>query len=571
MAYLTRVRLPDGTYRDIGGSSGQPDAVTNITRNGTTFTATRADGTTFTFTQQDNDTWVANSASDAGYVAAGAGHADKVWKTNASGVPAWRDDEDTTYSDATTTTAGLMSAADKAKLDGIASGAEVNVQSNWNETDTTSDAYIQNKPTIPTDTWKAYYGTCSTAAGTAAKVVSVSAAQGFSLRVGTIVGVKFSNTNTYSNATDSPITLNVNSTGAKNIWYNTTHSGAGNTGTNTTAYGYANRVNYYMYDGTYWVWMNFGYESNTWTANSSSAAGYVASGSGQANKIWATNADGDPAWRRNYGITSITRSGTTFTATREDGTTFTFTQQDNNTWTANSADNAGYVAAGSGHANQVWKTNADGVPAWRNDANTWTANSADNAGYVAAGTGHANQVWKTNADGVPAWRNDANTWTANSSTAAGYVASGSGQVRTAWTTDANGAPAWREIAVSGAMNSSATKSVANNTNTSLSSFTVPTNGTYIAIGMAQFAANATGDRLIGISQSSSTLNKDRYSITTVRAANATPTRIQCVTQLLPGITGSGETSRTYYLMAYQSSGAALNVTSYGVWYLRIGP
>lgn len=36
------------------------------------------------------------------------------------------------------------------KLNGIATGAEVNVQSNWAETDSTSDAYIQNKPTIPT-------------------------------------------------------------------------------------------------------------------------------------------------------------------------------------------------------------------------------------------------------------------------------------------------------------------------------------------------------------------------------------------------------------------------------------
>lgn len=32
------------------------DAIKSITRNGTTFTATRADGTTFTFTQQDNNT-----------------------------------------------------------------------------------------------------------------------------------------------------------------------------------------------------------------------------------------------------------------------------------------------------------------------------------------------------------------------------------------------------------------------------------------------------------------------------------------------------------------------------------
>ena len=47
---------------------------------------------------------------------------------------------------ATETQPGLMSAADKVKLNGIADGAEVNVQSDWNVTNTTSDAYIKNKP-----------------------------------------------------------------------------------------------------------------------------------------------------------------------------------------------------------------------------------------------------------------------------------------------------------------------------------------------------------------------------------------------------------------------------------------
>lgn len=37
--------------------------------------------------------------------------------------------------------------AEKNKLSGIAAGAEVNVQANWNETSTSSDAYIKNKPT----------------------------------------------------------------------------------------------------------------------------------------------------------------------------------------------------------------------------------------------------------------------------------------------------------------------------------------------------------------------------------------------------------------------------------------
>lgn len=39
---------------------------------------------------------------------------------------------------------------EKNKLAGIAAGAEVNVQADWNQTTTTADDYIKNKPTIPT-------------------------------------------------------------------------------------------------------------------------------------------------------------------------------------------------------------------------------------------------------------------------------------------------------------------------------------------------------------------------------------------------------------------------------------
>ena len=42
---------------------------------------------------------------------------------------------------------GLMTGADKTKLDGVAAGAEVNVNADWNAT--TGDAFIENKPTIP--------------------------------------------------------------------------------------------------------------------------------------------------------------------------------------------------------------------------------------------------------------------------------------------------------------------------------------------------------------------------------------------------------------------------------------
>lgn len=52
--------------------------------------------------------------------------------------------------DDTNHTHKFVTAAQITKLNGIATGAEVNVQSDWNVTDTTSDAFIKNKPTIPT-------------------------------------------------------------------------------------------------------------------------------------------------------------------------------------------------------------------------------------------------------------------------------------------------------------------------------------------------------------------------------------------------------------------------------------
>ena len=45
----------------------------------------------------------------------------------------------------TTEKGGLMSSADKVKLDSIPAGIKLHEQSDWNENDTTSDAYIQNR------------------------------------------------------------------------------------------------------------------------------------------------------------------------------------------------------------------------------------------------------------------------------------------------------------------------------------------------------------------------------------------------------------------------------------------
>lgn len=91
------------------------------------------------------------------------------------------------------------------------------------------------------DSGKMLYATCSTAAGTKAKVATITPAiTGFTLFVGAMVAVKFTVTNTAV----SP-TLNVNSTGAKSIYYNGSAI--------TKDYLAANRTYLFMYDGTNWV------------------------------------------------------------------------------------------------------------------------------------------------------------------------------------------------------------------------------------------------------------------------------------------------------------------------------
>ena len=81
-----------------------------------------------------------------------------------------------------------------------------------------------------------HYGTCSTAAATAAKTVALT---GFTLVTGAIITVRFSATNSAANPT-----LNVNGTGAKAIRYRNAAITAG--------YLAANRTYTFVYDGRYY-------------------------------------------------------------------------------------------------------------------------------------------------------------------------------------------------------------------------------------------------------------------------------------------------------------------------------
>ena len=85
------------------------------------------------------------------------------------------------------------------------------------------------------------YATCSTAASTQAKTATVSDSGNFALETGAKVIVKFSYANTHSTPT-----LNVNSTGAKNIYYeNAAFSDI-----------LAEQLYEFVYNGTQWVVLN---------------------------------------------------------------------------------------------------------------------------------------------------------------------------------------------------------------------------------------------------------------------------------------------------------------------------
>lgn len=99
----------------------------------------------------------------------------------------------------------------------------------------------------------AAYGTCSTASATAEKAVTVSSKY-WDMTAGSIITVKFTNTNTAQNPT-----LNVNGTGALPIIYNVSAIST----TNLMYAGSANRYITYVYTGTAFVFIGWSIDNST--------------------------------------------------------------------------------------------------------------------------------------------------------------------------------------------------------------------------------------------------------------------------------------------------------------------
>jgi hypothetical protein len=116
-----------------------------------------------------------------------------------------------------------------------------------------------------------YYGVCTGQADQQIKNIVISNDQNFpgTPRIGTIFGVKYTASNTYSSTAAAPVKLTFNSgTSQYPIYYKNAVSP---TGTATAIYGLANYITYYMFDGTNLVWISQDVDNNTDTKVTQSA------------------------------------------------------------------------------------------------------------------------------------------------------------------------------------------------------------------------------------------------------------------------------------------------------------
>lgn len=271
-----------------------------------------------------------------------------------------------TWSNATQSSAGFMSVDDKKKLDCI------------------------------------YYGECSTAAATAAKVVTCAA---FTLAAGSRVIVKFTVTNTAA----SP-TLNVNSTGAKAIQYRGAAITAG--------YLAANRTYEFVYDGTSWQLVG-DIDTNTdthWTshlyAGASNGTANAATTNGNTYLIICDNSTArDRRKIAGSGATTVTSDASGNITISSTNTTYSNFVKSGSTAAAGLVPSPGTIAGTTKYLRED--------ATWQVPPNTvYTHPTTAGNKHIPSG-GASGQILRWSADGTAAWGADNNTTYSN------FVKSGS--------------------------------------------------------------------------------------------------------------------------------------------------
>lgn len=297
-----------------------------------------------------------------------------------------------THSNATTSAAGFMSSTDKTKLDGIASGATKVTSSTvegWGYTKNTGTVTsvkvkINGVEKGPVTT----SGTIDLGSGYLTSHQSVTnnaptLAWGASSTIGTIGGTA----------------LTVKMPGNPNTdthWTTGLFIGASNTKANAAA------TNPYikLYDNDT-KRAEFKITGSGATTVTSDANGNI------TIKSTDTNTDTNTSHNHSAGV-GLTGSGSAGTS----GSTYTYKVNLVNETKASNAASYTAGAASKFYAVQLDKNNKLGVqvPWTDTNTNTWKANTASSEGYVASGANQANKVWKTDANGNPAWRDDEDSW-----------------------------------------------------------------------------------------------------------------------------------------------------------------
>ena len=280
------------------------------------------------------------------------------------------------------TTTANYTTEERTKLTGIQDGAEVNIQSDWNVTDTASDAYIKNKPSVYTKN------------EVDNKFSTLESNIDWKESVATYSDIE----KTYPNPQDG-WTVNVKDTDYT-----------------------------YRYSGTTWVAIS----ANAIPKATNSVDGLLSKE--DHTKLSGIASGAEVNVQSDWNVTDtnsdafIKNKPTIPTKTSQLTNDSGFKTTDNNTWKANAKDSEGYVTKGSGQANKVWKTDASGNPAWRDDADTvYTHPTTSGNKHIPSG-GSSGQILRWSSDGTAVWGADNNTTYSNMTAATASAAGKAGLV-----------------------------------------------------------------------------------------------------------------------------------------------